>query len=156
MVANFFTRSRYLFFRRLAATDLRGIERDLDIQPPKHFDHTLPHLGKELVTQTRYKPTICSLARIPLDRDAHHRALGPLRVADGHSGRTRIHDAHRCQGNPDVIIPPRHFHQRARMQIGRSREDFVTSVLQADHVGRVRAVAFRLAGAHQRSPGRRR
>src|SRR5208337_3853665 len=40
---------------RLAATGLRRIESDLDIQPTKHVDHTLTHLGEELVTQTSYK-----------------------------------------------------------------------------------------------------
>jgi DNA primase catalytic subunit len=40
---------------RLAATGLRRIESDLDIQPPKHLHHTLAHLGEELVAQTSYK-----------------------------------------------------------------------------------------------------
>src|SRR5208337_3479640 len=40
---------------RLTATGLRRVESDLDIQPPKHVDHTLAHLGEELVTQTSYK-----------------------------------------------------------------------------------------------------
>lgn len=67
----------------------------------------------------------------------------PLRVADGHSGCARIHDAHRSQGNPDVVIPSRHFDQRAPVQLFRSGEDFVTVALQADRIGREGAMAVR-------------
>jgi hypothetical protein len=59
--------------------------------------------------------TIGWLVRIPMDLNAQHCALWPLRVADGHSGCARIHDAHGSQRNPDVVIPSRHFDQRTRL-----------------------------------------